>query len=267
MKPLGWNMTSEGYPWDYRIEYIQCDGMNNYFTLFYQIEKFGTQEELSIIVSVDNYTSQDKKLTGCQFYFCVACHGGNWRNSGVLGWGYNNSSTISGRLKKRWTVSTLVGGYDSDPDTGEIYGAIAPLPDGWTLNDDVFNRCTVPQDGMYAKAWGEDWCCGPYNKPMWMALPFGILTQFYELPNNPFSETPDVPLKPEQISSYDRTPFKIYDFYRKVRGKPDVHLIPCVMKGVVGMYDEVNKRFYSSVTNVSFGEGPKIADNDGYKVL
>ena len=51
---------------------------------------------------------------------------------------------------------------------------------------------------------------------------------------------------------------RIYSFSRIKDGKLAFDFIPCIMDGVVGMYEDVSGVFYSSQTSTPFIAGPKI---------
>lgn len=60
-------------------------------------------------------------------------------------------------------------------------------------------------------------------------------------------------MSPNQIC-----PHRIYSFSRKKDGKLAFDFIPCIMDGVVGMYEDISGVFYSSQTSTPFIAGPEI---------
>ena len=53
-------------------------------------------------------------------------------------------------------------------------------------------------------------------------------------------------------------PHRIYSFSRIRDGKLVFDFIPCIMDGVVGMYEDISGVFYSSQTSTPFIAGPEI---------
>lgn len=82
---------------------------------------------------------------------------------------------------------------------------------------------------------------------------------------------PDLDIAVGSCVSYDERHFwslsdgkqthNIYSFSRSIGGAKEFDLVPCVMGGVAGFLDLVGGKFLSSVSNVPFTAGPRVADD------
>ena len=249
------------YPWDYRIEYIHCTDYRCYLLFPWEIQEGGTPEVLSIVAATDSFPSADRKFCGSNMWFGLACYQG-WRHSAFYSWDGGGGSASQQHLKFRWTVSREDGAILSDPDSGE---SLWTGPAASTTSENHFHDVwSPPQNHLYAYAWNDDHSInlnGQYYT--WFAIGSAINVSS-TADGRPVSISIDTPptISPESA----HIPYKVYDFYRTVNEKCTAHLIPCVMNGIVGMYDEIGKQFYQPTdSNYSFGEGPIINNNEGFK--
>ena len=253
-------------PWDRRLEYIHSVDKGNWFTFSYPLAEAGTAETVSVVIAFDSYQSGDKKLFGPPRALHVGCYGGKWRNSGFHAW---KMEPVMSRdhIKIRWTLSYPGNAVASDPDTGEVLFTHSGIS---SVSDDCNDKYTPPQAGLYSTYESLDSFA---VRPLYLWVSFGGLTDYsyvegVNLPlcSNSFGlvETPP-PSVTRTTYPQDFTPHKIYDFYRIVNGRTTAHLVPCEIGGVVGMYDEVGKRFYYSVDpQHQFEAGPQVGDKEGY---
>lgn len=252
-----WN--SYAYPWDYRIAYIHCIDYRCYILFPYSLVNAGTPEELAIIYSTDERLTGDKKFEGMHSIFGICAYGSKWRNWGFRAWG---QSTATSTEIFKWTVSTPNGAILTNISTNTIVETIPP-PAGFNpATDDCNSKYMTFQRNMYCSQ--QDWVnvsdipSELENPILWMPIgSFGVSRTYWEANAQIAANSFEL-----LGGNSEWTNHKIYDFYRKVNGKTTAHLIPCVMGGIAGMYDEIGRKFYSPTNpSYSFGAGPWIQDN------
>ncbi|MBR3222516.1 MAG: hypothetical protein IKF72_09840 [Kiritimatiellae bacterium] len=270
------SMMSESYPWDYRIEYLHCTDYRCFLVFPYLLMDAGTPEELSIVVATDAAPTGDRKFLGSNMWFGCATYGGSWRNSGFYSWDSGGGSGSVNYTGFRWTVYR-----NGASDAGATLANVATGNIDWTgagpasTSSDAMNKWSPPQKGQYAYGWGQDRTpeLTSGNWYSWLGIGSNVNLVTAIQVNSagtteawPLSSSLTPPAMKINIGSGEFISHKFYDFYRKVNGVCTAHLIPCVMGGVIGVYDEIGRQFYSSYNSYNFEAGPQIADNGGYKV-
>lgn len=225
------------YPWDYRVEYIDCPNHDAWMYLEFPVADEGDEELESVVIGT-SLTSSDRKMFGTPSSFCISIINGTWRPSGFNGW--DSAVSLSANPIVRYELGTTSGAKLFNASTGVQLSGHSMWPYYTTRQPGAFYSPTSSSL--------NDWRDGQMR---WHRRPFGR-----ECDNGTWTT--------QGVIGSENTTFgahRIYDYYRILNGEQTHHIIPCVMGGVAGFYDEIGQTFYGSLSATAFTPGPQVADD------